>query len=144
MWMDAIYEPGEVRVIAYDENGQKAEEKVLRTAGKPHHLELTTRHPFIKADVKDLAYVTIRVVDKDGNLCPLDEREVTFSVKGAGTFRATANGDATNLQQFHLPHMKAFSGQLTAIVQAGEQVGDITLTASAKGVKSGKIVIKAQ
>ena len=144
MWMDAIYEPGEVRVIAYDENGQKADEKVLRTAGKPHHLELTTRHPFIKADGKDLAYVTIRVVDKDGNLCPLDEREVTFSVKGAGIFRATANGDATNLQQFHLPHMKAFSGQLTAIVQAGEQVGDITLTASAKGVKSGKIVIKAQ
>lgn len=144
MWMDALYEPGEVRVIAYDKNGQKAEEKILRTAGQPHHLELVTRHPSIQANGKDLAYITIRVVDKEGNLCPLDEREVKFSVKGAGSFRATANGDATNLQQFHLPRMKAFSGQLTAIIQAGEQSGDITLIASAKGVKSGKIVIKAE
>ena len=91
-----------------------------------------------------MAYVTVRVVDKDGILCPVDEREVKFSVKGAGSFRATANGDPTNLQQFHLPRMKAFSGQLTAIVQAGETAGDITLTASAKGVKSGKIIIKAE
>jgi beta-galactosidase len=144
MWMDAIYQPGEVRVVAYDKQGRKADEKVLRTAGKPHHLELITRHANLKADGKDLAYVTVRVVDKDGNLCPLDNREVSFSVKGAGAFRATANGDATNLQQFHLPRMKAFSGQLTAIVQAGELAGDITFTASAKGVKSGKIVIKAE
>lgn len=144
MWMDAIYQPGEVKVVAYDKQGQKAAEKVLRTAGKPHHLELVTRHSAIKADGKDLAYVTVRVVDKDGNLCPVDSREVKFSVKGAGTFRATANGDATNLQQFHLPRMKAFSGQLTAIVQAGEAAGEIVLTASAKGVKSGKISIKAE
>lgn len=144
MWMDAIYQPGEVRVVAYDKQGRKADEKVVRTAGKPHHLELVTRHSTIKADGKDLAYVTVRVVDKDGNLCPVDSREVKFSVKGAGSFRATANGDATNLQQFHLPRMKAFSGQLTAIVQAGETAGNITLTASAKGVKSGKIIIKAE
>lgn len=144
MWMDAIYQPGEVKVVAYDKQGNKAAEKVLRTAGKPHHLELVTRHNTLKADGKDLAYVTVRVVDKDGNLCPVDSREVKFSVKGAGSFRATANGDATNLQQFHLPRMKAFSGQLTAIVQAGESAGEIILTASAKGVKSGKISIDVE
>ena len=144
MWMDAIYEPGEVRVVAYDKQGNKADEKILRTAGKPHHLELVTRHSTIKADGKDLAYVTVRVVDKDGNLCPVDSREVKFSVKGSGSFRATANGDPTNLQQFHLPRMKAFSGQLTAIVQAGESVGEIVLTASAKGIKSGKITINVE
>ena len=144
MWMNAIYEPGEVRVVAYDKQGRKTDEKVLRTAGKPHHLELITRHQNIQANGKDLAYVTIRVVDKDGNLCPLDEREVNFSVKGAGFFRAAANGDPTNLQQFHLPHMRAFSGQLTAIVQSYESTGDIILTASAKGIKAGKIIIKAE
>ena len=144
MWMDAIYEPGEVRVVAYDKQGDKADEKILRTAGKPHHLELATRHSTIKADGKDLAYVTVRVVDKDGNLCPMDSREVKFNVKGAGTFRATANGDPTNLQQFHQPRMKAFSGQLTAIVQAGESVGEIILTASAKGIKSGKIIVNVE
>lgn len=144
MWMDAVYQPGELRVVAYDRQGNKAEEKILHTAGKPHHIELVTRHTELKADGKDLAYVTVRIVDKDGNLCPTDSREVKFSVKGSGRFRATANGDATNLQQFHLPRMKAFSGQLTAIVQANETTGDIILTASAKGVKSGKIVIKVK
>ena len=144
MWMNTIYEPGEVRVVAYDKQGNKADEKVLQTAGKPHHLELITRHQTIQANGKDLAYVTIRVVDKDGNLCPLDEREVNFNVKGAGFFRAAANGDPTNLQQFHLPHMRAFSGQLTAIVQSKESTGDIILTASAKGIKAGKIIIKAE
>ncbi len=144
MWMDAVYEPGEIRVVAYDANGNQAAEKVLRTAGAPHHLELVTRHDTLQADGKDLAYVTVRVVDKDGNLCPMDNREVKFSVKGAGSFRATANGDATNLQPFHLPRMKAFSGQLTVIVQAGEQAGEVTLTATSSGVKAGKLKIQVK
>lgn len=141
MWYNTTYEPGELRVVAYDKDGNKAEEKSLYTAGKPHHLELVSRHTELQADGKDLAYVTVRVVDKDGNLCPTDSRDIKFSVKGAGKFRATANGDATCLKQFHLPQMPAFSGQLTAIVQAGESAGELVLTATAKGVKSGKITI---
>ncbi|MBQ8360724.1 MAG: DUF4982 domain-containing protein [Bacteroidaceae bacterium] len=144
MWMDVTYEPGEVKVVAYDAAGNKAAEKVLRTAGKPHHLELVTRHETLQADGKDLAYVTVRVVDKDGNLCPTDNRKVKFNVKGAGKFRAAANGDATNLEQFHLPQMTTFSGQLTAIVQAGEQAGELTLTATASGVKAGKLKIQVK
>lgn len=144
MWYNTTYEPGELRVVAYDKDGNKAEEKSLHTAGKPHHLELVSRHTELQADGKDLAYVTVRVVDKDGNLCPTDGREVKFKVKGAGKFRAAANGDATCLNQFHLPQMPAFSGQLTAIVQAGESVGEIVLTATAKGVKSGKITIRVK
>lgn len=144
MWMDAIYQPGEVRVVAYDKAGNKADEKVLHTAGKPHHLELETRHQELTADGKDLAYITIRVVDKDGNLCPLDNRQVRFNVKGAGTFRATANGDATCLEPFHLPQMSAFNGQLTAIVQAGDESGELTFTAKAKGIKSATIKITVE
>ena len=119
MWMDVPYEPGEVKVVAYDASGKPAEEKVIRTAGKPHHLELVADRTRLSADGKDLAYITVRVVDKDGNLCPADSRMVSFSVKGAGKYRAAANGDATSLDLFHLPKMPAFSGQLTAIVQIG-------------------------
>ena len=82
-------------------------------------------------------------MDKDGNLCPSDNRLVSFSVKGAGRYRAAANGDATSLDLFHLPEMPAFSGQLTAIVQSGEQSGEIVFEAKAKGLRTGRIVLSA-
>lgn len=141
MWMNVPYEPGELKVVAYDAAGKPVEEKVVRTAGRPHHLELVADRTHLAADGKDLAYVTVRIVDKDGNLCPSDNRLVSFSVKGAGRYRAAANGDATSLDLFHLPKMPAFSGQLTAIVQSGEQSGEIVFEAKAKGLRTGKIVL---
>ena len=142
MWMDVPYEAGELKVVAYDKDGRPTEEKIVRTAGKPHHLEVVADRIQLTADGKDLAYITVRVVDKDGNLCPADNRLVTFSVKGAGTYRAAANGDATCLDLFHLPRMHAFSGQLTAIVQSGLQEGDLIFEAKAKGLRTGKLILK--
>jgi beta-galactosidase len=144
MWMDTKYEPGTVKVVAYDENGNVAEEKEIHTAGKPHHIELVADKTTLKADGKDLSFITVRVVDKDGNLCPDDDRQISFKVKGAGTYRAAANGKTTSLELFHLPQMTLFSGQLTGIVQAGEKAGDITFEASAKGVKKAKLVLKSK
>lgn len=141
MWYDAVYQPGEVKVVAYDEQGNPAAEKTIRTAGKPHHIELVTDRTSLQADGKDLAYVTLRIVDKDGNLCPNDGRLVSFKVKGAGKYRASANGDPTCLDLFHKPEMHAFGGMLTVIIQSGEKVGDIELQATAKGVKAGIIRI---
>lgn len=144
MWTDVPYEPGELKVVAYDNSGKKVEEKTVRTAGKPHHLEVVADRTALSADGKDLAYITVRVVDKDGNLCPADDRLVSFTVKGAGSFRAAANGDATCLDLFHLPRMHAFSGQLTAIVQSGAESGNLVFEAKAKGVKAGKLMLKVK
>lgn len=144
MWYNTIYEPGEVKVVAYDDNNKAVAEKIVRTAGKPHHIELSTDYSVLKADGKDLAYVTLKIVDKDGNLCPTDGRLVNFKVKGAGKYRASANGDPTCLDLFHLPKMHAFSGMLTVILQSGEEAGEIELQASAKGVTTGKIKIEVK
>lgn len=141
MWHDAVYQPGKVRVVAYDEQGNPVAEKTVRTAGKPHHIELVTDRSSLQADGKDLAYVTLRIVDKDGNLCPNDGRLVSFKVKGAGKYRASANGDPTCLDLFHKPEMHAFGGMLTVIVQSGEKTGEIELQATAKGIKTGTIRI---
>lgn len=141
MWHDAVYRPGEVRVVAYDEQGNPVAEKTIRTAGKPHHIELVTDRSSLQADGKDLAYVTLRIVDKNGNLCPNDGRLVSFKVKGAGKYRASANGDPTCLDLFHKPEMHAFGGMLTVIVQSGEKTGEIELQATAKGIKTGTIRI---
>ena len=141
MWNDVVYEPGEVTVIAYDDDGTVAGEKTVKTAGKPHHLVLTPNRTALNADGEDLLYVMVQVADKDGNIVPTDEREVKFSTKGAGKFRATANGDPTSLRSFQEPVMDLFSGAATAILQAGEVPGEVVFTATAKGVKPATITI---
>ncbi|RZF58997.1 DUF4982 domain-containing protein [Sphingobacterium corticibacterium] len=144
MWTDVVYEPGELKVVAYDDNGKLAEEKIVRTAGKPHQIVLETPHKIIAADGKSLAYVRVKVLDKEGNLCPNEDALVRFSVTGAGQYRAAANGDPTCLDLFHEPKMHLFNGQLTAIVQAGDRPGDVQLEAKSKGLKSGKIFVKVE
>lgn len=141
MWNETVYEPGELRVVAYDSDGNPAAEKIVRTAGKPHHLVLTPNHSSMKADGKDLVYVTVQVADKDGNIVPTDSRMVRFDVSGSGSFRATANGDPTCLLPFHEPRMNLFSGACTAIVQASDEPGDVTLTVSAPGVRKASLTI---
>ncbi len=144
MWNETVYEPGEVKVVAYNENGTVAGEKIIRTAGKPDHLVLTSNRKTLSADGEDLAYITVQVADKDGNIVPDDTRAVKFSVKGAGKFRATANGDPTSLRLFHLPEMDLFAGAATAIVQAGNEPGVITFEAKAPGLKSAKLTLDAK
>lgn len=87
MWMDTKYEPGTVKVIAYDKDGNAVAEKEMKTAGKPYRIELTADRDKIMADGKDLSFVTVKIVDKDGNLCPTAANEITFKVKGKGYYR---------------------------------------------------------
>lgn len=141
IWDDAVYEPGEVKVVAYDAEGKPAEEKIVRTAGKADHLVLSANREALKADGDDLVYITVQAADKNGNIVPTDSREVKFAVKGAGKFRAAANGDPTSLRLFHLPATDLFSGAATAIVQADASKGTVTLEAKAKGLKGAKITI---
>lgn len=141
MWMDTRYEPGELKVVAYDAAGTPVAEKVVRTAGKPHHLVLTPAVKELKADGDDLLYVTVQVADKNGNIVPTDDRMVKFAVSGAGSYEAAANGDPTCLLPFQNPEMKLFSGAATAIVRSGKTPGEVTLKATAPGVKAATLTV---
>ena len=150
-WNNVKYEPGEIRVVTYNQYGDKVGEDVKRTAGEPAQMKLSVETPdhepiacmvegctdehnvLLNADGKDLAFVTVSLLDKDGNECPLADDELTFEVTGAGTFKAACNGDATSLEPFTQPHMRLFSGKLVILVQSKAQKGDIILT-----VKDGK------
>ena len=144
MWMNTIYEPGILRVVAYNSEGQAVAEKEVRTAGQPHHIELSADRTQLHADGKDLAFILVRVVDKDGNLCPDDDRPISFTVSGKGNFKAVANGNPASLESFQTPRMKLFHGQLTAIVQSQENEGEIIFKATAPGVKSSTLILKTQ
>ncbi len=144
MWMDTKYEPGEVKVVAYDDAGKAVATQTVRTAGRPHHLELSADRTIISPDGKDISFVTVRVVDKDGNLVPDDGRLLKFKVTGAGSFRAAASGNPASLDAFHLPQHHVFSGQLVALVQSAERAGEAVLTVSAKGLPSASIRIQVK
>ena len=151
-WNEVKYEPGELKVVVYDENGQKAGEKTLKTAGKPAKLQLSawtqsaqssqssqsapsSLRPTLHADGNDLAFVTVSLVDKNGTLIPDAQDQLSFEVSGAGTFRAVCNGDATSLEPFTQPTMKLFNGQLVVIVQAAKHAGTLTLKVTDKDRK---------
>ncbi|MEM6724387.1 MAG: DUF4982 domain-containing protein [Bacteroidota bacterium] len=144
MWNEVVYEPGSLKVVAYDAEGNPVKEKEIYTAGKAKKLELSADRTRIQADGKDLAFITVKIVDKNGNLCPNAANDLKVQAKGAGTFRAICNGDPTSLELFHEPHMNAFSGQLVVVVQAAETPGPIYLSISGKGLKSGKLMIHCQ
>ena len=144
MWNEVRYEPGEVRVVAYDAEGRQAAERIVRTPGKPWALRLSVDRKTLAADGRDLAYVTVGVVDRAGNPVPTENREVRIEVSGAGHFRAVANGDPTSLESFCEPHMHLFNGQLTAIVGSGDRPGELVVKASARGLKSAELRISVQ
>ena len=130
-WNEVKYEPGELKVVVYDEKGQAAGEQVVKTAGKPEQLKLdvwTANGTTLQADGQDLAFVTVSLTDKDGTFVPTATDQLDFEVSGAGTFRAVCNGDATSLEVFTEPTMKLFAGQLVVAVQAGKNAGTLTLT----------------
>lgn len=142
MWDDVVYEPGEVKVVAYDDAGDAVAESIVRTAGEPYRLNVKADRVALSADGKDLAYIEVSAVDRNGNLCPSDNSLVSFSTDGnAASFRAAANGDPTCLDLFHLPQMHLFNGKLTAIVQAGNADGDVVFKASADKMIDGEISI---
>lgn len=143
MWMDVKYEPGALKVVAYDDSGKAVAEKAIVTAGKPHHILLEADRPVIRANGEDLSYVTATIVDKQGNPCPTASNRLHFEVKGNGTFRAACNGNATSLELFHEPVMKAFNGKLVVLVQSATQKGEIELVVSGDGLNKGKITVSS-
>lgn len=144
MWMDTKYEPGTVKVVAYDESGKAVEEKSIHTAGKPYTIKLEADRSVLSPTGKDMSFIRVSVVDKDGNLCSEDTRQVHFKVKGAGSFHAVANGNSASLESFQAPFMKVFSGELTAIVESGEKAGSIVFEASAPGLKTAKLTLEVK
>lgn len=127
-WQNVKYEKGEIKVVVYDEQGNKAGEKTVKTAGKPAKLQLTADRSTIAADGCDLAFITVSLTDKNGTLCPDADNQLEFKVTGAATFNSVCNGDATSLEVFTEPTMKLFHGQLVVVVQASAAPGKATLT----------------
>ena len=111
------------------------------TSCNPSHFSLGG---YLEADGEDMAFVSVRVVDKDGNFCPTAQHQLTMKVTGAGKFKGVCNGDPTSLEVFVNPTMKLFNGELVVGVQTSKQAGDIVLKVSGKGLGTSTITLKSK
>ena len=142
-WNNVKYEPGEIKVVVYDAQGNKAGEQTVKTAGKPAALKLeawTQNSSLLKSNGDDLAFITVSLTDADGTLIPQADDQLTFEVTGAGSFEAVCNGDATSLESFKAPSMKLFNGQLVVVVRSAKEAGTLTLKVTDEKLKLSKSI----
>ena len=150
-WNDVRYEPGEIRVVVYDANGVRRGESVCRTAGTPYKLVVTQQsldeyrgQKTLRADGDDMAFFVVQAVDKNGNLCPEANHQITVHVSGAAHFKGMCNGDATSFEVFTQPTMKLFKGQLVVGIQSNGHKGTAKVTVESPGLQSSTAKIKAK
>ncbi len=139
-WDDAIYEPGEIRVVAYRNGKVWAVDSVV-TAGKAAAMVLTSDRRSIRADGKDLAFITVKIIDKDGHAVPDASGRIAFSIDGPGEIVATDNGDPTSLASFQNHQINAFHGLALVIVRSNGEAGKIRVIARSGGMRKSEIAI---
>lgn len=127
MWNDVVYQPGEIKVVAYNEDGGVADTEVIKTAGPTYRIKTTVDRREISADGKDLAFVTVEILDKDGNLCPKADNLLFFDVEGEASLKAVCNGDPTDQTSFASDYMRTFNGKLVVVLQSSEKAGKAKL-----------------
>lgn len=137
------YEPGVVKVVSR-KDGKTVLEKEIHTAGEPAQIRLTADRNEIKSDGRDLSFVTVEVLDKDGNLCPNADNQIMFDVQGAGFIAGVDNGSPVSMEKFKADHRRAFYGKCLAVVQSDGKSGGIKLTATSEGLKTAVTAIKAK
>jgi beta-galactosidase len=140
MW-EVPYQPGSLKVVAYN-NGVAVAEKRINTAGKPAKIELIPDRSTLHADGQDISFITVRITDVDGNLCPEANHLVEFSVSDLGTIAAVGNGDPATTAPFQSKKRKAFNGLCMLMVKSTKKSGSISVVASSDGLQSKSISLK--
>ena len=142
MWR-VTFQPGEAMVVAR-KDGREVRRQVLHTAGPAAKIRLNTDRMALDADGKSLAFVTVEVLDKDGNLCPYAENQIFFDVSGKARIEGVDNGCQTSLERFKADNRKAFGGKCLVVLRADKSPGNVTLTAKAVGLVKDSIQLEVR
>ncbi len=138
------FEAGTLQARAYTDGVEVARHSVV-TAGPAARIRLTADRREIAADGDDLAFITVRIEDTDGNLCPSADNPLHFDVAGAGHIEAVDNGNAATVESFRSDRRKAFNGLALLIVRsAAGKAGPIDISASSPGLAAGSLQLGAR
>ena len=147
-WNNVKYEPGELKVVVYDENGKEVGTQTVKTAGAAAQIQLTgdlgAAVKPLKADGEDMTFITVNILDQDGTLVPDADNSIQVGVTGAADFKGICNGDATSTEVFTKPTMKTFHGQLVIGIQSNGKQGDATIKVTGKGLKPATLTVNSK
>ncbi|MBK6930363.1 MAG: DUF4982 domain-containing protein [Saprospirales bacterium] len=144
MWPAVPYAPGSLRAVAY-RAGQPIDEAEVRTAGPPAAIRLRADRSALRADGEDLCFVTVELLDRDGNPCPLAGNTVRFRLNGPAEIAAVDNGNPRSYAPFQSDTVQAFFGKAMLVVRTKRgQNGSVTITATADGLKAGEAQVRVE
>ncbi|WP_200975662.1 beta-galactosidase GalB [Echinicola sp. 20G] len=141
MWR-VRYQPGNIKAVSR-KNGKEVLEREIFTAGEPQRVTLTPDREIIKADGKDLSFITVNIQDMEGNLVPYADNMVHFEVEGEeATIVGVDNGYQASLEPFKVNYRKAFKGKCLLIVQSTSNSGVVKVKATAENLQPAEIELK--
>jgi beta-galactosidase len=135
------FQPGTLKAVSR-RNGKIVLTKEIKTSGKAARIQLIVDKKNLKADGKELSFITARVLDKNGVLVPTADNEIKFSITGNGAFAGSDNGYQADTISLKSPKRKCWMGMALAIIQSTEKKGNITLTAISPGISSASVTIR--
>ena len=133
------YEPGEIKVVTR-KDGKEVMSRETKTAGEPYQIKLTPDRSQISAN-RDLSFITVEILDKDGNLCPNADNLVNFEIEGGGKIAGVDNGNPVSMESFKAPMRKAFYGKCLVIVESNKTGTPIQLKATSGGLNGDEVKI---
>lgn len=137
-WDDVIYQPGELKAVAY-KNGQKWAEEIISTTGSPSKIKLEADRDRIYADGEDLSFITVSVLDQNERMVPDASVKIRFSIEGSGEIVATDNGDPADMLSFASKERDTFSGLALVIVKFKKGKSEtLKVIAESDGLQSGE------
>ncbi len=143
-WNDVIYEPGELKAVAYKDD-RKIGEAVMRTAGEPAKIRLTPDRKELKASGEDLCYILVEALDEKGNPCPLADNLINFDIQGPAEIAGVGNGNPLSLEPFQANYRKLFYGKAMLILRTKEGLdGTVTVTATGEGLEPVKTTVRSR
>lgn len=137
------FSPGTLKAVSR-KNGKEVLAREVHTAGKAAAIRLTADRNKISADGKDLSFITVEIMDKDGNLVPDAENLITFNIDGSAFIAGVDNGSQTSHESFNAPQRKAFYGKALVVLQNNGEKGKATLTATSEGLEPGTLTIRTK
>ena len=140
MWR-VKYVPGTIKAVSR-KDGKIVKEQVINTAGEPYQLRLTADRKIINADGTDLSFITVEILDKDGNLCPNADNLVQFSMEGPAFIAGVDNGSPISMERFKADNRKAFYGKCLVVVQNQGKEGGARITATSPGLKKHYVTLR--
>jgi beta-galactosidase len=142
-WNDVVYQPGSIRVVGYDRDGLTLCEKEIKTAGDASRIVLEADRTTLLADGEDLSFITVKIMDSEGNICPLADQMIKFEVEGAGFLECVGNGDPTCIESYQAGERSAFYGMCLLVVKTKEEAGEIKIIASSEGLGEAKMILQS-